>query len=239
MRTYYKDKAHLQTIYSYLTGNKLDSFGVAYAVVAACQVLGLEDVQLAMSEDHSWVVFGDGESSSQSAQPIWPPILGETCEVTWHGKGNEDKRGLPIQLNESWLYLNGHAVICSRYMAVAALVSAMNPSINANDESEELALLQKELLWILYENNHLSLYPMAIGTLGDMEDVMPSSVLRKSPIELFYEGINVAKKSYADSHVYPYTYLAVYLYRNGRFKEALKTWADGMHWLLNSDFPID
>ena len=212
MRTYYKDKAHLQTIYSYLTGNKLDSFGVAYAVVAACQLLGLEDVQLAMSEDHSWVVFGDGE----------------TCEVTWHGKGNEDKRGLPIQLNESWLYLNGHAVICSRYMTVAALVSAMNPSINANDESEELALLQKELLWILYENNHLSLYPMAIGTLGDLEDVMPSSVLRKSPIELFYEGINVAKKSYADSHVYPYTYLAVYLYRNGRFKEALKTWANGM-----------
>lgn len=63
MRTYYKDRAHLQTIYSYLTGSKLDSFGVAYAVVAACQLLGLEDVHLALSEDHAWVVFADGMSS--------------------------------------------------------------------------------------------------------------------------------------------------------------------------------
>jgi menin len=62
-RTYYKDRAHLQTIYSYLTGNKLDCFGVAYAVVAACQILGLDDVQLALSEDHAWVVFGDGMHS--------------------------------------------------------------------------------------------------------------------------------------------------------------------------------
>ena len=60
MRTYYKDRAHLQTIYSYLTGSKLDSFGVAYAVVAACQLLGLDDVHLALSEDHAWVVFADG-----------------------------------------------------------------------------------------------------------------------------------------------------------------------------------
>ena len=71
-RSYYKDRAHLQTIYSYLTSNKLDCFGVAYAVVAACQVLGLNDVQLVLSEDHAWVVFGEGE----------------TMEVTWHGKGN-------------------------------------------------------------------------------------------------------------------------------------------------------
>jgi len=114
-------------------------------------------------------------------------------------------------------------------MSVAALVSAMNPSINANQDSEELATLQQQLLWILYDFNHLSLYPMAIGNLGDLEDICPSLPPRKSPIELFYEAINVAKKTYADSHVYPYTYLAGYLYRNGRFKEALKTWADGLY----------
>jgi menin len=113
-------------------------------------------------------------------------------------------------------------------MSVAALVSAMNPSINANQDSEELAILQQQLLWILYDNNHLSQYPMAIGNLGDLEDIFPSLTPRKSPIELFYEAINVAKKTYADSHVYPYTYLAGYLYRNGRFKEALQTWADGL-----------
>ena len=40
-------------------------------MVAACQILGLNDVHLALSEDHAWVVFGeDGD---------------HTAEVTWHG----------------------------------------------------------------------------------------------------------------------------------------------------------
>lgn len=64
------------------TGTKLDSSGVAFAVIAACQVLGLKDVHLALSEDHAWVIFGrNGE---------------ETAEVTWHGKGNEDRRGQTV-----------------------------------------------------------------------------------------------------------------------------------------------
>lgn len=57
-RSSYKDRAHLQSLYSYLTGNKLDCFGVAFAVVAGCQILGYSDPHLAMSEDHVWVVFG-------------------------------------------------------------------------------------------------------------------------------------------------------------------------------------
>lgn len=73
IRSTYKDRAHLQSLYSYLAGNKLDCFGVAFAVVAGCQLLGYADVHLAISEDHAWVVFGKtGE---------------ETIEVTWHGKG--------------------------------------------------------------------------------------------------------------------------------------------------------
>jgi len=55
----------------FTTGSKLDCFGVAICVVAACQLLGMRDVHLALSEDHAWVVFGvDGQ---------------ETAEVTWHG----------------------------------------------------------------------------------------------------------------------------------------------------------
>lgn len=55
---------------------------MAFAVVGACQALGLRDVHLALSEDHAWVVFGpDGE---------------QTAEVTWHGKGNEDRRGQTV-----------------------------------------------------------------------------------------------------------------------------------------------
>lgn len=65
-RSYYKDRAHLQSIYSFLTGNKLDCFGVAFAVTAGCQVLGKEDVHLALSEDHAWVVFGkDGSNTAE------------------------------------------------------------------------------------------------------------------------------------------------------------------------------
>lgn len=105
-RSYFKDRAHIQSLFSLITGNmvflmmlvrwvqhllincwiepgtKLDSSGVAFAVVAACQVLGLNDVHLALSEDHAWVIFGkNGE---------------ETAEVTWHGKGNEDRRGQTV-----------------------------------------------------------------------------------------------------------------------------------------------
>ena len=131
-KSQYKDRPHLQSIYSYLTGlfhttpyshlpiqqkkhdicflrsntfknsrnifihfsqhvlypkgNKLDCFGVAYAVVAALQLLEVSDVHLAVSEDHAWVVFqGDEEGEV------------ETAEVTWHGKGTEDKRGQPVE----------------------------------------------------------------------------------------------------------------------------------------------
>ena len=45
---------------------------MALCVVAACQLLGLDDVHLAMSEDHVWVEFG-----ADTAR--------DTAEVTWHG----------------------------------------------------------------------------------------------------------------------------------------------------------
>lgn len=69
-RSYYKDRAHLQSIYSFLTGNKLDCFGVAFAVTAGCQVLNKCDVHLALSEDHAWVVFGkDGAQTAEVSLP--------------------------------------------------------------------------------------------------------------------------------------------------------------------------
>lgn len=163
-RSYYKDRAHLQSLYSYLTGSKLDCFGVAFAVVAGCQALGFNDVHLALSEDHAWVVFGETGT--------------ETAEVTWHGKGNEDKRGQEIGKGvsaRSWLYVNNNPVICTRAMEVAALVSAINPSLNATHDAFEVALLQQELLWLLYDLGHLAKYPMAIGNLGDLEEISATS----------------------------------------------------------------
>ena len=89
----------------------MDCFGVAYAVVAGCQLLEINDIHLALSEDHAWVVFAGNE----------------TAEVTWHGKGSEDKRGQPVELSKiktAWLYVAGQPTVCDRYMEVAAMVSA-------------------------------------------------------------------------------------------------------------------
>lgn len=82
------------------------------------------------------------------------------------GKGNEDKRGQSVEpgiASKCWLYLNGYPVRCNRYTEVASIVSAINPSLNVNNDAMEVALLQQQLLWLLYDKGHLSIYPMAIG----------------------------------------------------------------------------
>lgn len=80
---------------------------IYFIVVTGCQVLGFSDVHLALSEDHAWVVFGE--------------FGNQTAEVTWHGKGNEDKRGQEIGRGvsaRSWLYVNNRPVVCTRHMEV-------------------------------------------------------------------------------------------------------------------------
>lgn len=226
-RSYYKDRAHLQSLYSYLTGNKLDCFGVAFAVVAGCQVLGFRDVHLALSEDHAWVVFGEGGK--------------ETAEVTWHGKGNEDKRGQPVGPgigSKSWLYVNGRPVICTRPMEVAALVSAINPSLSPTTEAMEIALLQQELLWLLYDLGHLSHYPMALGNLSDLEEVSPTPG-RPPCSALFQEAVLSARTYYANQHVYPYTYQGGYFYRHKMYKQAFESWANASDVIRHYNYSRD
>lgn len=226
-RSYYKDKAHLQSLYSYLNGNKLDCFGVAFAVVAGCQVLGYSDVHLALSEDHAWVVFGEHGT--------------ETAEVTWHGKGNEDKRGQEIGKgisSRSWLYVNNKPVVCTRSMEVAAMVSAINPSLNATHDAYEVGFLQQELLWLLYNLGHLKRYPMAIGNLGDLEEIAPKDG-RTSCSILFEEAISSARKYYNNQHVYPYTYQGGYFYRNKMYKEAFESWANASDVIRRYNYSRD
>lgn len=61
--------------------------------------------------------------------------------------------------------MNGCPVICTRSMEVAALVSSINPSLNATSDAIEVALLQQELLWLLYDLKQLRKYPMALGNI--------------------------------------------------------------------------
>lgn len=82
------------------------------------------------------------------------------------GKGSEDKRGQEVSVgvgSHSWLYVNGYPIVCDRWMEVAALVSAINPSLSITSDVIEVALLQQELLWLLYDQGHLSQFPIAIG----------------------------------------------------------------------------
>lgn len=235
--SYYKDKAHLQSIFSYLTTSKLDCFGLAFAVIAGCQLLNLKDVYLALSEDHAWVMFDLSPETPLKAQkereekeyidsglPVPTCAKHGTCEVTWHGKANSDKRGQPVSYKNSWLYTNGYAVKCDIRLCVAALVNSINPSINSNTDSEVLALLQQRLLWRLYERK--SYFPMSLGNLGELENLNATPHAPLKPLDLFNMGIEIARTSYNDSHVYPYSYLASYYFNHGRFKEALETWAD-------------
>uniref|UniRef100_A0A8C5PW12 Menin n=1 Tax=Leptobrachium leishanense TaxID=445787 RepID=A0A8C5PW12_9ANUR len=213
-RSYVKDRAHIQSLFSFVTGTKLDSPGVAFAVVAACQALGLSDVHLALSEDHAWVVFGkDGEQSA---------------EVTWHGKGNEDKRGQSVTsgvADKSWLYLNGRYLRCDRHMEVAFMVCAMNPSIDAHTDSLELLQLQQRLLWSLYDGGHLGKYPMALGNLADLEDLAPTPG-RSKPLEIYHKAVQSSRLHYENQHLYPHIYLAAYHCRNRNVREAVKAWSE-------------
>ncbi|CAH1407056.1 unnamed protein product [Nezara viridula] len=226
-RSYYKDRAHLQSLYSYMTGNKLDCFGVAFAVVAGCQVLGFNDVHLALSEDHAWVLFGENSQ--------------ETAEVTWHGKGSEDKRGQSVESginSRSWLYVNGYPITCNRHMEVAALVSSINPSLTVTTDCLEVSIFQQELLWLLYDMGYLDKYPMALGNLAELEELKPTDG-RVPCFSLLQQGILTARKYYNNMHVYPYTYQAGYFYRHNLYKQAFNSWANGSDVIKQYNYSRD
>lgn len=54
-------------------------------------------------------------------------------------------------LAHSWLYVAGKPVICTRVMELAALVSSINPTLTPTIDVHEVALMQHNLLWLLYD----------------------------------------------------------------------------------------
>ena len=149
-------------------------------------------------------------------------------EITWHGKVAEDKRGqsvVPGIEAKTWLYLAGNPIICTRYTELAAMVLSLNPSLNQASVCAEIADLQQQLLWILYEAGHLSIYPMGIGTLGELEESHPTSA-RPNCETLYEEAIQSAITNYKNHHVYPYSYKGSYYYRRENYRDAFRCWAD-------------
>jgi menin len=152
----------------------------------------------------------------------------ETMEITWHGKVAEDKRGqsvVPGVEAQTWLYLAGHPIVCTRYTELAAMVLSLNPQLNHTSVCAEVADLQQQLLWVLYDAGHLSTYPMGIGTLGELEESHPSTD-RPSCEQLYEEAIQSAITHYKNHHVYPYSYKGSYYYRRENFRDAFRCWAD-------------
>ena len=217
-KSYQKDRSHQQSVFSFLTTWRLDSFGVAVCVVAAAQLLGLKDVHLALSEDHAWVTFGENQS--------------ESAEVTWHGKAVEDKRGDPITdtvAKKRWLYLGGNnAIKCNRSCEVAACIASMNMSMGFGNERTDnsiVAFIQQKLLWHMYYQGLLDNYPTCIALLGDLEDIQPYESSDKSPLELYQSAIRASITYYADSFVYPYIHLGKHCLRKHKLRESLANWA--------------
>jgi menin len=214
LKSSHKDRAHLQSLYSYLNESKLDCFGVGLTTLAGCQLLGYKDVNLALSEDHVWLVFGK--------------TGGETIEITWHGhgKGSEDKRGQSVGLeSQTWIYVNGFPVVCNRFMEVAAMVSAINPSLTQSSACLEVADMQQQLLWMLYDLDALSCYPMALSCLAELEEVSQTPN-RPSSEDLYIKSVLAGKTFYKNHHVYPSIALAGYYYRKSNYKKAFNAWAD-------------
>ncbi|KAM7542568.1 hypothetical protein Aperf_G00000017673 [Anoplocephala perfoliata] len=125
---------HAQSVYSLLTFGQLDSFGLAYSTVAACQLLGYSDVHLALSEDHAWVEFGPPERRENADVSVMPGL-----ELLCSQASSVDNiasatllRPPPVRLEpflHSWLYLNGCPVVCNPgVLSIAAAVAAIQPS---------------------------------------------------------------------------------------------------------------
>ena len=84
-------------------GKQLDCFGIAITVLSIVRsflnhndIAISQDVQLALSEDHAWLIYNNGNDSA---------------EVTWNGnKENNNKRGesvdhgCKIDVTKCWLY---------------------------------------------------------------------------------------------------------------------------------------
>ncbi|NXR26604.1 MEN1 protein, partial [Cinclus mexicanus] len=214
-RSYFKDRAHIQSLFSFITGEE-GSRGVSGG---------------------GWWGWG---SHLEQPQLLLLQVPGGHCDKDGGG-GQEGTLRSPwdrqrghrwrcpcvtcAHVPQSWLYLKGSYLRCTRHMEVAFMVCAINPSIDGHTDSLELLQLQQRLLWLLYDMGHLDRYPMALGNLADLEELEPTPG-RPDPLTLYHQGIHSARTYYNNEHIYPYLYLAGFHCRNKNVKEALEAWAD-------------
>ncbi|CAL8468043.1 g7582 [Coccomyxa elongata] len=238
---------------------QLDCAGVVTTVLAVLQQLALlgghDDLRrccLQVSEDHCWINMGLGERE-------------ESVEVT---TDTAAKRGLAPseQAWRGWLYNAGHAVVCSPKMAITALVASLNPAIvarqNSGIDSEEIQLLQKQLLELIKREYPEGMYPAALCALADLQEIEEQDALDSavssgslqeavsictrhstaSPLGAFEAAIALADGPEGSSYQwYPYSYICGYLVRRAVFiiehldcqEAATRLLQDAGRWLGN------
>ena len=168
-------------------------------------------------------------------------VVRGTCEVAVPGNTHvaQAKRGREIgetfvsgstsslTPETSWLYMASNPVICdSLGMTLAAVVGNINCTIDKKKSggsssvqslsSGQLFDVKRELLWVLYDQGHLSKFPFALMELGDCEenrgsprgsewvhvDGITEPVLFNE--KLYLDAIQINKELYDEAQVYPY-----------------------------------
>ena len=71
----------------------------------------------------------------------------------------------------------------------------------------------------------MSRFPVSLISLAELEAILPSSD-RMDTTELLLQSVSSGKTCYGNMHVYPYIYLGKHYFEDGKFKDALRTWAD-------------
>lgn len=228
-----RDEKHANSVYVWLRGSidtkSLDCFGSTLITIVGCHLHGLESSRLTLSEDHAYethIITTD--------QGLHVP---GTCEVAVPGttKAAQAKRGREIAEtfskgatltpDTSWLYMASNPVVCETLgMTLAAVVGNINCFIDAKGgttphktfASGQLYDLKRDLLWVLYDQGHLSRFPFALMELGDCEENrgsprasdwvqakgIPEPVLVNE--KLYLDAIQINKEFYNEAQVYPY-----------------------------------
>lgn len=222
------------------------------------------DIFLTLSEDHSWISVLGAESSlplverMKRVEVTWH---GKGVDKRYHHSASQSKSVSSNELyhhhhhhhhhyshspslaevpkKDNWLYLGErNALICdSMHVTLATLVSSLNSAVSLTTDSIPLALIKRQLLTLFHSKGHLARYPMALGNLADLievihpELVLPTASAQHAPplhgqvLALYHESIASALTHYADGHIYPYLYLAGFYVRCGDWSRALSTWS--------------
>lgn len=106
---------------------------MAFSTVAACQLLGYSDVNLALSEDHAWVEFGPARETADVMPTVEAPLsqslsFSDPCSPRASSALSFPPSVRLGHLYHSWLYLNGFPVVCCpAVLSMAAAIAAIQP----------------------------------------------------------------------------------------------------------------